>query len=100
LPTVPSYSRVEQYFARSDPGSRRTREGLPRVRLPFEFSRDDIPYVPLGTGIGEGRAAALASAPRMTAREQVRDRPDYVNGWILAPDEDLPWAEYHRRIEE
>ena len=30
----------------------------------------------------------------------MRDRSDHVNEWILAPNEDLPWAEYHRRIEE
>ena len=30
----------------------------------------------------------------------MRDRSDHVNEWIFAPDEDLPWAEYHRRIKE
>ena len=69
------------------------------MRLPFEFSRDDIPYVPPGTGIVEGRTAALASAPRMPPRGQVRGMSEHVNGWILAPNEDLPWVEYHRRIE-
>ena len=46
------------------------------MRLPFEFTREDIPYVPLRTQTVEAQASALAFAARMTAIEQMRRHQD------------------------
>ena len=90
LPRVPVYDGP---IARSDPGSRRA---LPRVRLPFEFTREEIPYVPPRTQTVEAQASALAFATRMTAIEQMHRRQDGNRTKMPAATEGLPWLEYHR----
>ena len=93
LPTVPVYDRRDDPIARSDPGSRRT---LPRVRLPFEFTREEIPYVAPRTQTVEAQASALAFATRMTAMEQRRRHQDEAHTKMPATTEELSWLEYHR----
>ena len=46
LPAVPTYDYLGRTITNSDPGVRRVLGELPRVRLPFDFTRADIPYVP------------------------------------------------------
>ena len=74
LPKVPTYERM----AHSDPGAKRTAGNPLRVRLPFEFDREDIPFVPARSVTADAQAAALMFSTRMTAVEQARTRQDDV----------------------
>ena len=93
LPTMPVYDGRDGLIARSDPGSRRA---LPRVRLPFEFTREEIPYVPPRAQTVEAQASALALATQMTAIEQMHRHQDEDRTKTPATTEGLPWLEYHR----
>ena len=100
LPTVPTYGRSDEMMARSDPGAKRTTDNPLRVRLPFEFDRADIPYVPLCASTSDTRTAALMFSTRMTAMEQARLRQDDAQRPVPTMIEGLPWTEYHTMFEQ
>ena len=85
LPKVPTY----EMMAHSDPGAKRTAGDPLSVRLPFEFDREDIPFVPARSVTADAQAAALMFSTRMTAMEQVRTRQDDAHAAIS--------ADYHGR---
>ena len=95
-PVAPTYSGIDGQLTWSDPGSRRTQGMLPRVRLPFEFDKRDIPYVPHGTRTVDTRAPALAFATRMTAVEQTSLRRDDDRLLASGTIDELPWLRYHQ----
>ena len=80
----------------SDLGVRRVLGELPRVRLPFDFTRADIPYVPPVARATDTLASAQAFATRMTAIEQARSRRLDVHQQAPTTTEDLSWIEFHR----
>ena len=96
LPTVPPYDYSTRRFMSSDPGVRRVLGELPRVRLPFDFTRADIPFVPPVVRATDTLASAQAFATRMTAIEQARSRGMDVRQQAPTTTEDLSWIDYHR----
>ena len=100
LPTVPTFGRSDEMMARSDPGAKRTMENPLRVRLPFDFDRADIPYVPLRSSTADTRTAALMFSTRMSAMEQARTRLDDVQRPAPTMIEGLSWTEYHAMFEQ
>ena len=96
LPTVPPYDYSSRRFMSSDPGVRRVLGELPRVRLPFDFTRADIPFVPPVARATDALASAQAFATRMTAIEQARSRGMDVHQQAPTTTEDLSWIDYHR----
>ena len=100
LPTVPPYDYMSRRFTSSDPGVRRVLGELPRVRLPFDFTRADIPYVPPVARATDTLASAQAFATRMTALEQARSSGMDVHQRAPTTTADLSWIEYHRIHEQ
>ena len=96
LPTVLPYDYLSRRFMSSDPGVRRVLGEPPRVRLPFDFTRADIPYVPPVARATDTLASAQAFATRMTAIEQARSRKIDVHQQAPTTTEDLSWIEFHR----
>ena len=96
LPKVPTY----EMMARSDPGAKRTAGNPLRVRLPFEFDREDIPFVPACSMTAGAQTAAMMFATRMTAVEQARMRQDDVQRSAPTTMEGLPWTAYHALFEQ
>ena len=85
----------------SDPGVRRVLGELPRVRLPFDFTRADIPYVLPVARATDTLVSAQAFATRMTAMEQARSRREDVHRQApTTTKEDQSWIEYHRTHEQ
>ena len=78
-------------------GMRLNHGGVPRVDLPFQFNRSEIPYVPTYMGVSRTLPPAGAYATRMTAREQERDGGREVRPRI---EEGMLWSDYHRIVEE
>ena len=100
LPAVPIYGRSEEMMACSDPGAKRTAENPLRVRLPFDFDRADIPYVPSRSATSDTRAAALMFSTRMTAMEQARTHQGDARQPSPTMIEGLPWTEYHAMFDQ
>ena len=74
--------------------------GAPRVTLPFQFDRRDIPYVPAYAAMSQALSPAGEYATRMTAREQER-YGHYDGQWRRPRVEDgMSWLDYHRVFEE
>ena len=68
-----------------------------RITLPFQFDREDIPYVPYYTRMTEMPTLTSAFTTRMTTREQAR--MDLEETSMPRPtEEQLPtWMEYHQQ---
>ena len=81
-------------------GVRLNHGGAPRVDLPFQFNRSDIPYVPTYIGVSRALPPAGAYATRMTAREQGRDVRDGGREGRPRIEEGMLWSDYHRILEE
>ena len=96
LPKVPTY----EMMAHSDPGAKRTAGNPLRVRLPFEFDREDIPFVPACSMTAGAQTAAMMFATRMTAVEQAHMRQDDVQRSAPTTMEGLPWTAYHALFEQ
>ena len=97
---VPERRVGDEMMARSDPGAKRTAENPLRVRLPFEFDREDIPFVPACSMTASAQTAAMMFATRMTAVEQARMRQDDVQRSAPTTMEGLPWTAYHALFEQ
>ena len=81
-------------------GMRVNHGGVPRVDLPFQFNRSDIPYVPTYMGVSRMLSPAGAYATRMTAREQERDVRNGGREGRSQIEEGMLWSDYHRIFEE
>ena len=68
-----------------------------RIALPFQFNREDIPYVPSRTRVTEMPALTSAFATHMTTREQERMEPQETSMPRLTEDRPPTWMEYHQR---
>ena len=56
----------------TDAGARSRMQDRSRIALPFQFNREDIPYVPSHTRMTEMPTLTSAFTTRMTTREQAR----------------------------
>ena len=81
-------------------GMRVNHGGAPRVDLPFQFNRSDIPYVPSYIGVSRTLPPAGAYATRMTAREQERDVRNGGREGRPRIEEGMLWSDHHRILEE
>ena len=100
LPAVPTYDYLGRMHASSDPGMRGVLGALPRVRLPFDFTRAYIPCVPPMAQATDTLTSARAFATRMTAVEQARSRGIDVHQQAPMTTEALSWIEYHKIHEQ
>ena len=74
--------------------------GAPRVGLPFQFNRSDIPYVPTYMGVSQTLPPAGAYATRMTANEQERDARNGGREGGSRIEAGTLWSDYHLILEE
>ena len=68
-----------------------------RIALPFQFNREDIPYVPPHTRMTEMPTLMSAFTTRMTTREQARVQLERTSMPRLTEEQLPTWMEYHQR---
>ena len=68
-----------------------------RITLPFQFNREDIPYVPSHTKMTEMPTLTSAFTTRMTTREQARVQLEGTSMPRLTEEQLPTWMEYHQR---
>ena len=68
-----------------------------RITLPFQFNREDIPYVPPHTRMTEMPTLTSALTTRMTTREQARMDLEETSMPRLTEEQLPTWMEYHQR---
>ena len=66
-----------------------------RIALPFQFHREDIPYVPSHTKMTEMPTLTSAFTTRMTTREQARVQLEGTSMPRLTEEQLPTWMEYH-----
>ena len=68
-----------------------------RITLPFQFNREDIPYVPPHTRTTGMPTLTSAFTTRMTTREQARMDLEETSTPRLTEEQLYTWMEYHQR---